>query len=174
MTLIGSAWRRKLVPRTCHRALSMLSCICHQNPSRTNHGHCGISHQTIEMPFPTPTEITIEATKTLIHTFNDPLPSMPFAHQPFNRKQATRTIADIFKPYGSPELPTHVIEPELPGPLPTTSRINQDLPHPPAPRVATPEPRCRSPRVSPTLIEEEPRYRQPRHHDSHQQSRRKC
>jgi hypothetical protein len=72
--------------------------------------------QEIEMPFPTPTEIAIEAAKALIHTLNDPIPSMPFAHQPYNRKQAIQTIADILKPYGSPELPTHVIEPEATGP----------------------------------------------------------
>jgi hypothetical protein len=54
--------------------------------------------QTIEMPFPTPTEIGIEATKTLLHTLKGPIPSTPFAHQQFNRQQAIQTIADIFKP----------------------------------------------------------------------------
>jgi hypothetical protein len=52
---------------------------------------------------------------------------------------------------------THVIEPEATGPPNNSPRINRALPHPP-PRVATPEPRRRSLRVSPTLIEEEPRY----------------
>jgi hypothetical protein len=113
--------------------------------------------QEIEMPFPTPTEIAIEAAKALIHTLKDPIPSMPFAHQQYDRKQAIRTIADIFKPYGSPELPTHVIEPEVTGPTTNNTRINRDPPHTP-PRVATSEPRRRSLRVSPTLIEEEPRY----------------
>jgi hypothetical protein len=113
--------------------------------------------QEIEMPFPTPTEIAIEAAKALIHTLKDPIPSTPFAHQPYNRKQAIQNITDIFKPYGSPELPTHVIEPDTTGPPKNSTRTNREPPHLP-PRVATPEPRHRSPRVSPTLIEEEPRY----------------
>jgi hypothetical protein len=42
--------------------------------------------QEIEMPFPTPTEVAIEAAKALIHTLNDPIPTMPFAHQQYDRK----------------------------------------------------------------------------------------
>jgi hypothetical protein len=117
--------------------------------------------QAIEMPFPTPTEIAIEATKALIHTLKDPIPYMPFAHHQYDRNHAIRTIADIFKPFGSPELQTHVIEPDVAGPTKLIPRINRDLPHT-SPRVATPEPRRQSPRVAPTLIEEEPRY--PRRH----------
>jgi hypothetical protein len=113
--------------------------------------------QEIEMPFPPPTGIAIEAAKALIHTLHDPIPSMPSAHQQYDRKQAIQTIAGIFKPYGSPELPTHFIEPDVTGPPQNSTRINQEPTHPP-PRVATPEPRRRSPRVSPTLIEEKPRY----------------
>jgi hypothetical protein len=94
--------------------------------------------QEIDMPFPTPTEIAIEAAKALIHTLNDPIPSMPFAHQ--------QTIKDIFKPYGSPELPTHVIEPEPTGPPKNNRRINREPTHPP-PRAITPSPRRRSLRV---------------------------
>jgi hypothetical protein len=52
--------------------------------------------QEIEMPYPTPTEIAVEATKTLIRTLQNPLPSTDFAHQPFDRTTAIRTIADIF------------------------------------------------------------------------------
>jgi hypothetical protein len=89
------------------------------------------------MPFPTPTEVAIEAAKALIHTLNDHIPTMPFAHQQYDRKQAIRTIADIFKPYGSPELPTHVIEPNVAGPTKIIPQINRDLRHTP-PRVATP------------------------------------
>jgi hypothetical protein len=55
--------------------------------------------QEIDMTFPTPTKIAIEATKELIHTLSNPIPSTPFARQPFNRKQAIQTIADIFRPY---------------------------------------------------------------------------
>jgi hypothetical protein len=66
--------------------------------------------------FPTPTEIAIEAAKALIHTLEDPIHFIPFAHQQYDHKQAIRTIADIFKPYGSPDLPTHVIEPDVVGP----------------------------------------------------------
>jgi hypothetical protein len=113
------------------------------------------------MPFPTPTEIAIKATKELIHTLSNPIPSTPFAHQPFNRKQAIQTIANIFRPYGNPVLPTHVIEPEPTGPRKNPPQVHQE-PTPTPPRVVTPEPRRRSPRVSPTLIEQEPRY--PKHH----------
>jgi hypothetical protein len=52
--------------------------------------------QEIEMPFPTPTEVAIEATKTLIRTLQNPVPSTPFAHQPHDRNAAIRTITDIF------------------------------------------------------------------------------
>jgi hypothetical protein len=162
---MGSPWRRRLVPRTCYGwylgpATDHYRCYrVYVNKTRaeriTDTVEC--FPQEIDMPFPTPTEIAIEATKALIHTLNSPIPSMPFAHQPFNRKQAIQTVADIFRPYGSPELPTHVIEPEPTGPPQNTSRINQEPTHTP-PRVKTPEPHRRSPRVSPTLIEDEPRY----------------
>jgi hypothetical protein len=111
--------------------------------------------QEIDMPFPTPTVIAIEATKELISTLNNPMPSTPFAHQPFNRKQAIQTIANIFQPYGNPDIPTHIIEPELTGPAQptgppeTTPQVNNE-PTASPPRVAAPDPvedlrRCHPP-----------------------------
>jgi hypothetical protein len=68
--------------------------------------------QEIEMPYPTPTEIAVEATKTLIRTLQNPIPSTPFAHLPFDRTTAIRTIADIFQPYSTPGIIPHIIEEE--------------------------------------------------------------
>jgi hypothetical protein len=59
--------------------------------------------QDMEMPYPTPTEIAVDATKTLIRALQNPTPSTPFAHQPFDRTTAIRTIADIFQPYSTPQ-----------------------------------------------------------------------
>jgi hypothetical protein len=68
--------------------------------------------QDLEMTYPTPTEIAVDATKTLIRALQNPTPFTPFAHQPFDRITAIRTIADIFQPYSTPGIIPHLIEEE--------------------------------------------------------------
>jgi hypothetical protein len=116
--------------------------------------------QELEMPFPTPTEIAVEATKTLIKTLQNPIPSTPFAHQPYDRNTAIRTIADIFQPYTTPGLTPNIIEtdPIEPTPPPRTA---DNEPTATLPRVAMPIPRRKSPRVPSTPIEQ---HRYPRRH----------
>jgi hypothetical protein len=109
------------------------------------------------MPFPTPTETALEATKRLIRTLNNPMPSSPFAHQPFNGNEAIQTIADTFQTYSTPGKPAHVIPPEPPRP-PTLQPLVANQPTASPPRVATTRPQRTSPRVSIAPIEQAPRY----------------
>jgi hypothetical protein len=90
--------------------------------------------QEIELPYPTPTEIAVGATKTLIRTLQNPIPSTPFAHQPFDQTTAIRTIADIFQPYSTPGIIPHIIEEE---PIPGGTNMRVATPAQ-IPRVATP------------------------------------
>jgi hypothetical protein len=116
--------------------------------------------QEIEMPYPTPTEIAVEATKTLIRTLQNPVPSTPFAHQPFDRTTAIRTITDIFQPYATPGSTPTIIESEPipPGTLPRVeTRAKPTNPQ----KASPPIPRRTSPRVTP-IEEDNPRY--PRRH----------
>jgi hypothetical protein len=106
--------------------------------------------QEIEMPFPTPTEIAVEATKTLIRTLQNPVPSTPFAHQPYDRTTAIRTIVDICQPYITPGTTPHLIEADLIEPATPPPRvIIHETPTKP-PRVPTQATRRTSPRVTPT------------------------
>jgi hypothetical protein len=87
------------------------------------------------MPYPTPTEIAVEATKTLIRTLQNPIPSTPFAHLPFDRTTTIQTIADIFQPYSTPGIIPHIIEEE-----PIVDETNTRVATPmKIPRVATPQ-----------------------------------
>jgi hypothetical protein len=117
--------------------------------------------QEIEMPFPTPTEIAVEATRTLIRTLQNPVPSTPFAHQPYNRTTAIRTIAGIFQPYTTPGSTPNLIEADPPTPD-TPPRVEaRATTHTKPPRVTQLIPRRTSPRVTP-IEQDTPRY--PRRH----------
>jgi hypothetical protein len=116
--------------------------------------------QAIEMPFPASTEIAVKARKTLIRTLQNPMPSTPFAHQPSDRNTVIRAIADIFQPYTTPGLPLNVIKTEpVEPPTPPSTTDNQPAITPP--RVPTPSPRRKSPRVPSTPIEQ---HRYPQRH----------
>jgi hypothetical protein len=105
------------------------------------------------MSFPTPTEIAVEATKTLIRTLQNPIPSTPFAHQPYDRNTAIRTITDIFQPCTTPGLTPNIIKADPMEPT-TPPRAADNEPTATPPRVATTIPRHKSPRVPSTPIEQ--------------------
>jgi hypothetical protein len=109
--------------------------------------------QEIEMPYPTPTEIAVEATTTLISTLQNPIPPAPFAHQPFDRTTTIRTITDISQPYATPGSTPTIIEaePTPPGTPPREETHTQTISPKRAPPTFT---RRSSPRMS--LIEQAP------------------
>ena len=53
--------------------------------------------QQTPVPYLSPTDVAIKATRELIQVLKNPIPSTPFAHITHNRHQTIQTIADIFQ-----------------------------------------------------------------------------
>ncbi len=58
------------------------------------------------VPYPTPTDVAVQATETLIRVLQNPIPSTKFAHIGHDQLTAIQTIADIFQRHASPRVPT--------------------------------------------------------------------